>query len=136
MLLLDFGLQITVTFSTPTPVNNNYPSRIPKIVLSFSPLRSDPSVLRTSLDELASPSSSRRDTNVEQEIDGHLQSSTHIPHCCLGQPSRLGPDIQGTALDGYNPVSPLTVDGAGNLYGAAYYGGLYYGGEAYEITPP
>ncbi len=42
-------------------------------------------------------------------------------------------------LDGYNPDSPLAIDGAGNLYGTASDGGLYqnydYGGVAYEITP-
>ncbi len=38
-------------------------------------------------------------------------------------------------LDGFNPDSPLTTDGAGNLYGAATEGGLYGGGVAFEITP-
>lgn len=38
-------------------------------------------------------------------------------------------------LDGYNPDSPLTIDGGGNLYGTASYGGLYGHGVAYEIAP-
>ena len=37
--------------------------------------------------------------------------------------------------DGFDPDGPLTIDGAGNLYGTAGVGGLYYGGVAYEITP-
>jgi uncharacterized repeat protein (TIGR03803 family) len=37
--------------------------------------------------------------------------------------------------DGTDPASPLTIDGAGNLYGTAYYGGLYDRGVAYQITP-
>jgi uncharacterized repeat protein (TIGR03803 family) len=38
-------------------------------------------------------------------------------------------------LDGFKPVSPLAIDGAGNLYGTAANGGLYNYGVAYEITP-
>lgn len=39
------------------------------------------------------------------------------------------------SLDGFNPDSPLVIDGAGNLYGTVGNGGLYGGGVAYEITP-
>jgi hypothetical protein len=38
------------------------------------------------------------------------------------------------SLDGFNPDSPLVIDGAGNLYGTVGNGGLYGGGVAYEIT--
>jgi hypothetical protein len=38
-------------------------------------------------------------------------------------------------LDGFNPVCPLAIDGASNLYGTAANGGLYNSGVAYEITP-
>ncbi len=38
-------------------------------------------------------------------------------------------------LDGFNPDSPLAIDGAGNLYGTVGNGGLNGGGVAYEITP-
>jgi uncharacterized repeat protein (TIGR03803 family) len=37
--------------------------------------------------------------------------------------------------DGFNPHSPVAIDGAGNLYGTAGDGGMYGGGVAYEITP-
>jgi uncharacterized repeat protein (TIGR03803 family) len=37
--------------------------------------------------------------------------------------------------DGYFPFGALTLDGAGNLYGAASVGGAKYGGIAFELTP-
>jgi uncharacterized protein YceK len=41
----------------------------------------------------------------------------------------------GGSDDGFNPDSPLVIDGAGNLYGTTAEGGLYNSGVAYEITP-
>jgi uncharacterized repeat protein (TIGR03803 family) len=43
--------------------------------------------------------------------------------------------FRGGSGDGYNPDSPLVLDGAGNLYGTTAEGGLYNSGVAYEITP-
>ncbi len=37
--------------------------------------------------------------------------------------------------DGENPVSPLVLDAAGNLYGVTADGGLNGGGVAFEVTP-
>jgi uncharacterized repeat protein (TIGR03803 family) len=40
------------------------------------------------------------------------------------------------ANDGLNPVGPLTMDSAGNLFGTTYYGGTdYFNGTIFEVTP-
>jgi uncharacterized repeat protein (TIGR03803 family) len=41
----------------------------------------------------------------------------------------------GASGDGANPVSGLTFDAAGNLYGTTDTGGTYNGGTVYELTP-
>jgi len=38
-------------------------------------------------------------------------------------------------LDGFNPETGVTLDGAGNLYGTTYYGGTYDAGIVYQLTP-
>jgi len=43
-------------------------------------------------------------------------------------------DFSDNDGDGYNPISGLTFDAAGNLYGTTGSGGLYGEGTAYEIT--
>jgi uncharacterized repeat protein (TIGR03803 family) len=40
-----------------------------------------------------------------------------------------------TAGDGYEPISALTIDNSGHLYGTTYYGGTYGTGTVFEITP-
>lgn len=37
--------------------------------------------------------------------------------------------------DGYFPISGVTIDASGNLYGTTYYGGAYNAGVVWEITP-
>jgi len=38
-------------------------------------------------------------------------------------------------LDGANPAGPLTLDGAGNLFGTTVYGGFQNIGSVFELTP-
>jgi len=38
-------------------------------------------------------------------------------------------------LDGANPLSSLTTDASGNLYGTTQVGGAYGAGEVYELSP-
>jgi uncharacterized repeat protein (TIGR03803 family) len=40
-----------------------------------------------------------------------------------------------TGFDGSQPMSPLTLDAAGNLYGTTYKGGRYHLGTVYELSP-
>jgi len=40
-----------------------------------------------------------------------------------------------TTLDGMQPIGKLTIDAAGNLYGATEYGGTYNWGSVYELSP-
>jgi hypothetical protein len=37
--------------------------------------------------------------------------------------------------DGYSPMSTLTLDKAGNVYGTTSAGGKYYGGTVFEVSP-
>jgi uncharacterized repeat protein (TIGR03803 family) len=37
--------------------------------------------------------------------------------------------------DGGFPVSGVTLDASGNLYGTTYYGGTFNAGVAWQITP-
>ena len=40
-----------------------------------------------------------------------------------------------TGCDGYQPVAPLVMDAAGNLYGTAAFGGTYNNGVVFELSP-
>jgi uncharacterized repeat protein (TIGR03803 family) len=41
----------------------------------------------------------------------------------------------GSGKDGFNPLSGVTFDKVGNLYGTAYAGGLHAWGTVYQLTP-
>jgi uncharacterized repeat protein (TIGR03803 family) len=44
--------------------------------------------------------------------------------------------FKGGKSDGFGPITALTEDGAGNLYGTTPDGGTYSGGIAFELSPP
>jgi uncharacterized repeat protein (TIGR03803 family) len=55
---------------------------------------------------------------------GDFQSGTVFKLTTTGQETVLY-SFTGTGGDGFNPVAPLIMDAAGNLYGTTGYGGLY-----------
>ncbi len=46
-----------------------------------------------------------------------------------------GPQSGGQGADGAEPVAPLLMDKAGNLYGTTQYGGTYGLGTVFKVTP-
>ncbi|MFZ0318977.1 MAG: choice-of-anchor tandem repeat GloVer-containing protein [Candidatus Sulfotelmatobacter sp.] len=74
---------------------------------------------------------------------GNLYGAAHDGGIGMGLIFELNPNAnwdetviyEFTEALGGEPVSPLTFDAAGNLYGTATYGGAGGGGVVFEVTP-